>query len=106
MRKQVRLSTLHEGPYSTQRGHNLRDAIKEGAIARASRDLQEAAVFDFADQGDTPEVTNCKTDANMASAALLDKPRNICRRSYLVRPIFSGLTEPLVSISPLEPVVI
>ena len=35
------------GERSAQRGKALDDAIKEGAIARASRDLQEAAVFDF-----------------------------------------------------------
>jgi hypothetical protein len=35
------------GEHPAQRGQALRDAIKEGAIVNASRDLQEAAVFDF-----------------------------------------------------------
>ena len=37
------------GQRSAERGKALDDAIKEGSITRASRDLQEAAVFDFAE---------------------------------------------------------
>jgi hypothetical protein len=42
---------LEEHP--AHRGQALRDAIKEGAIARASRDRQEAAAFDFAEPWET-----------------------------------------------------
>jgi hypothetical protein len=42
---------LEERP--AQQGQALRDAIKEGAIVGASRDIQQAAVFDFDDPWET-----------------------------------------------------
>jgi len=57
--------------YPAQRGQALHDAIKEGAIANASRDLEEASAFHFADPWEKVQVSTI-THIYGASATSFD----------------------------------